>query len=505
MNSNGSLNWFSQRFFKRRCESDVGHRTCRDDRGHNERGAILILALIYILTISLIVVALSTWATNDLNNSTKFSNARSTDYAATNATELAIQSIRYTALVNSNQTLNAIPPSYCWGTTAPSVLTTNNVSITVWCSTVMNLKSANTRAVTFSACLSTVSKTSCASNPLLQAVVIYDDYPKGGGAFLITPCSLSCGTYATLQNWNWGSTAGVASGLNANAITITSPAPPNAAIGGSYRPAATATSLDVVVIASATPGVCTMSSGVVSFVTSGSCTVNFDDSGNAFFSPATEVQQTFSVVLAANSITITSSAPSNATVGGAVYTPSATATSLDYVPITSATTGVCTISSGDVSFVGAGICTLHFNDPGNSNYAAAAQTQQTFNVSSYSGNNTTNVPASPGLYLLINGTSAGSSTSTANGLVIGTATTLTGLTMTISGNPSAATQTATVGIISGGVWTATALTCSIIANSNQTVCTSNAAVSISAGSTINIRGIGNALHTFSWVITYTQP
>lgn len=274
-------------------ESGVG-----DAIGEDERGAILILALIYILTISVIVVALSTWATNDLNNSTKFSNARSLDYSATNATELAIESIRYTTLVGPNQTLNANPPSYCWGTSAtgPSKLTTNNMSITVWCSTSENLRSARTRVVTFSACLSTISSGSCVLNPLLQAVVIYDDYPPGGGAFLTTQCSLYCGTGATLQNWNWGSTAGSASGLNANAITITSSAPSNPTVGGStYTPTATATSLDTVAIASATPNVCTMSSGVVTFVTSGSCTLNFDDAGNAFFSPAAEVQQTFSV------------------------------------------------------------------------------------------------------------------------------------------------------------------------------------------------------------------
>ena len=178
--------------------------------------------------------------------------------------------------------------------------------------------------------------------------------------------------------------------------------------------------------------------------------------------------------------------------------------------ITSATTRVCTISADTVSFIAAGSCTLNFNDSGNSTYGIATQKQQSFNVTavisgSYSGNNTAMVPISPRLYMLINGTSAESSTQTANGLAIGTATTLTGLTMTISGNPSSATQTATVGIISGGVWKATSLTCSILANSNLVQCTGSTPVSISAGSTISLRGIGNSLHTFSWTVTYTQP
>ena len=204
-------------------------------------------------------------------------------------------------------------------------------------------------------------------------------------------------------------------------------------------------------------------------------------------------------------ISITSSVPLNVTIGGATYTPTASATSLDTVAIASATPSVCTMSSGVVTFVASGTCTLNFDDGGNAFFSPAPEVQQTFSVGTYSGNNTSVVPASPGLYLLINGTSAGSSSSTANGLAIGTAVTLTGLTMTISGNPSSTTQTATVGIISGGVWTPTSLTCSVIANSNQTVCTGNAAVSVSAGSSISIHGIGNSLHTFSWTVTYTQP
>ena len=347
----------------------------------DEHGAILILALIYILTISLIVVALSTWATNDLNNSTKFSNARFVSYSATNATELAIENIRYTPLVGQNQTLVPNPPGYCWGTSGRSTLTTNKISITVWCSTVQNLQSGNTRTVTFSACLSTVvSGVTCAANPLLQAIVIYDDYPKSGGTPRTTSCSLYCGTYATLQNWNWGSTASAASGLNANSITITSTPTNPTAFGTSYTPSATAASLDTVSIVSATPLVCTMSSsGVVSFVKGGSCTLNFDDSGNSFFSPAAEVQQTFSVALAANSITIASSAPSNAVVGGS-YIPSATATSSDPVSIGSTTQGVCTMSAGTVNYVAPGTCTLTFDDSGNSIYGPAPQKQQSFNV-----------------------------------------------------------------------------------------------------------------------------
>ena len=44
----------------------------RVGNARNESGAIIILALVYIVAVSLIVGALADWATNDLNNTTKF-------------------------------------------------------------------------------------------------------------------------------------------------------------------------------------------------------------------------------------------------------------------------------------------------------------------------------------------------------------------------------------------------------------------------------------------------
>ena len=93
----------------------------------------------------------------------------------------------------------------------------------------------------------------------------------------------------------------------------------------------------------------------------------------------------------ASTITITSTAPASAVVGGATYTPTATATSDDTVVITSATTSICTISSGVVSFLAAGTCTLNFNDKGNSNYVAATQKTQTFSVGSKSTSTTNTI------------------------------------------------------------------------------------------------------------------
>ncbi|HWT40160.1 MAG TPA: hypothetical protein VN081_02710, partial [Dongiaceae bacterium] len=79
----------------------------------------------------------------------------------------------------------------------------------------------------------------------------------------------------------------------------------------------------------------------------------------------------------------TSTAPTNAVIDGATYSPTASATSGLPVTITvdSSSSSVCSIDgSGVVSFPGYGTCTLDANQAGNSDYSAAPQVQQSFTV-----------------------------------------------------------------------------------------------------------------------------
>lgn len=89
---------------------------------------------------------------------------------------------------------------------------------------------------------------------------------------------------------------------------------------------------------------------------------------------------------AANTI-VTTSAPSAGSDHGS-YTPQAQATSRDVVLVTlyKSSSG-CSLSSGKVTFTGAGECEITFNDPGNTTYAAAAQVLQYIKV--YSANTIT--------------------------------------------------------------------------------------------------------------------
>jgi hypothetical protein len=176
----------------------------------DESGAVLMLALIFLIVAGSIVGALSNWVLNDIKNTTHMSAARSLQYAATAATQTAIQSIRYTPLIESGsttQTLNANPPSACWGTGTSSSLATaegtTTPNMSVWCSTAWTPTSSDTRVVTFSTCLSSLSAAACAANPYLQAVVTFDDYPPGVSSPTTGQCVAYCGTDVTINSWNW--------------------------------------------------------------------------------------------------------------------------------------------------------------------------------------------------------------------------------------------------------------------------------------------------------------
>src|ERR1700737_944828 len=85
----------------------------------------------------------------------------------------------------------------------------------------------------------------------------------------------------------------------------------------------------------------------------------------------------------AQAITFTSTAPSNATIGGPTYTVKATRGASGepgVFTIDAASKSVCTISGSTVSFTGAGTCTIDANQAGNSTYEAAPQKQQSFAV-----------------------------------------------------------------------------------------------------------------------------
>jgi hypothetical protein len=175
-------------------------------------------------------------------------------------------------------------------------------------------------------------------------------------------------------------------GQGSQTITFTSTAPTDAVVGTDYTPTATASSGLTVTftIDSTTSANCSILAGIVLFTAVGDCTVDANQAGDSDYAAATQVQQTFTVGQGSQTITITSTAPTDAVVGGPTYTPTATASSELTVAITidSSSSSVCSISSGAVTFKAAGSCVIDFNQAGNADYAAAPQVQQTVTVTS---------------------------------------------------------------------------------------------------------------------------
>ena len=229
---------------------------------HDESGAILVLALVFLLLTGGIISSLLSWSGSDLLNTKNFSSARSLSYSAGGAVDIAIQSARYsspdsltTALVAGQQgvtTLLVTPltapvssgnqvtigsgataqtvtatssaalntkaiavvsfnstsaepvntvifDDTCEGT-SPSV-TIGGTSISVWCSLIWTPFSATTRVETFAACSSSVSAANCTANPTVQSVVTFDDYSYPIGVATSAACTATCGTGMIVNSW----------------------------------------------------------------------------------------------------------------------------------------------------------------------------------------------------------------------------------------------------------------------------------------------------------------
>ena len=170
-------------------------------------------------------------------------------------------------------------------------------------------------------------------------------------------------------------------------ISFTSSAPGAAVYGGpSYTVSAVATS-GLPVTFSAAPssaGVCTVSGSTVTIAGAGTCTLSANQGGNGAYLAAPQVQQSFTVARAPQTITITSTPPP-VDKHSPPYTITATATSGLSVTfgIAPASAGICTISGSSISFLKKGDCIVRANQAGNANYLPAPQVQQTIDVQAH--------------------------------------------------------------------------------------------------------------------------
>ena len=175
----------------------------------------------------------------------------------------------------------------------------------------------------------------------------------------------------------------------------------------------------------------------------------------------------------------------------------------------------CSSTTGLVAVGGTSTATCVINTPAAGTYTASAvyggdtnynsvTTPKTFGL--FIGQTNADVPTGPEYYTINSSTINGSGTNTANTINPGSAITLTSITMIFNGaSNSGSNQTATVGKVTSGAYSPTAMACTVLANSTESCSYSASTVSIASGTTINMAGAGNGLHTYFWIVTYTTP
>ena len=132
-----------------------------------------------------------------------------------------------------------------------------------------------------------------------------------------------------------------------------------------------------------TSTICTVSGNVVTAKASGTCTVTANQAGGVTYDSVTgavlasyaAATQSVSIAVAKHNQTVTFPIP---TIVSAKGTLTATVDSGLVVTVTSATTGICTVSGATVSVLAYGTCTLNANQSGNTIYNAATQKQISF-------------------------------------------------------------------------------------------------------------------------------
>jgi RHS repeat-associated protein len=140
---------------------------------------------------------------------------------------------------------------------------------------------------------------------------------------------------------------------------------------------ATSSSGLTVTFTSVTTGFCTVSGTTVTPVAVGTCTINANQSGNVTYNPATQVQQSFSIVKGNQTVSFGSMSAQPLGTSTAI---SATSTSGLAVSLTSATPSICTISGNNATLLALGTCTINGNQAGSVNWNAAPQSSLSFTV-----------------------------------------------------------------------------------------------------------------------------
>lgn len=211
------------------------------------------------------------------------------------------------------------------------------------------------------------------SNTAVATIVSGNIHITGTGTTMITASQAGNGFYDPAADVS----------VNLSVIkadqTITFAAIAEATVGDpDFSPGATASSGLQVTYASSNTAVATITGNQIHVIAAGTSVITASQSGDDNYNPAPAVQQTLRVIK--GSQTITFSALAAATYGAADFDAGATATSGLQVTYTSDNPVVATIADGRIHITGAGTAVITASQPGNDDYYAAPDIQQTLTV-----------------------------------------------------------------------------------------------------------------------------
>jgi Listeria-Bacteroides repeat domain (List_Bact_rpt) len=159
--------------------------------------------------------------------------------------------------------------------------------------------------------------------------------------------------------------------------------PGSAAVGGTFTPAVSTDGDGVTSVTSNSISVCSISAGVVSFHTVGTCSLTAHVAAGTDYLSGNGTAQTFNVGQGTPTAPTITNLPTTPAVGGS-FTPTVFTNGDGVTSVTSNSLTYCTIASGVVTFQSAGTCSLTAHVADGTNYLAANGTPQTFTVTARS-------------------------------------------------------------------------------------------------------------------------
>jgi uncharacterized repeat protein (TIGR01451 family) len=180
-------------------------------------------------------------------------------------------------------------------------------------------------------------------------------------------------------NTNYAAAANVDQGFTVTqgAQTITFGALANKALGdAAFTVSATGgASGNPVTFASQTTGVCTTggtNGATVSLVAAGTCTIRASQAGNTNYAAAPNVDQSFTVGQATQTVTFAPTASVNFGVPAITLTATASSGLTTFTFSTTSANTICTVAGNQLTIAGVGTCALIATQPGDANYASAS-------------------------------------------------------------------------------------------------------------------------------------